>query len=606
MSDDDSLYDSSSPSPPHTSPPPRVDPTTPQSPILDEGKAVAPKLPSPSVSDTTSIQSSSQERESTGDPAIQTPPKGEGQDTNDSLTRVSMPESQPSPPSQENLPVNVMILREVNNPEEETTLLRSNIRKDGDVSGAEELLGTTDEDGNVVIISDLKVATEVFVVTTNEERVAEAARAKLEESVQDIYPIGSGVSKPALPSPPSPPSAPDRQSLDKDTDTEHEDPDAEQPTAGIERPVQKPGTPKNFTIVRLIENTDKRGNNIKSAIRLRKHYFDADFGDFLLDMSGPRTETAQVRNYAGQERYIPRRMLQAVYQPWDIPSKTKLTDSGVPLPLAFLNRDVTADEAAGNVDFGEEEPVMIMDLLDGSDDQEVQVTDWERKAGRLSLKNLNRQYERPWGILVDSDTLATAWSKAAAPKLPKMKVIAKGAKEKRKYEDDSTDTYERDAVGKRRHAGPMWRKAIGKLEIKKQKDDEKGNVIVADDPIDDEANSPAFLRKKSTSGPHAKKPKLPVGVEDEEAESVKPTQGKQAATKTITGKTTTGKTTAGKKTGGKSTPGKKPAGKKPLGKQPAKKTVAAKKATSANRPLLEAVAQEVSFHYGSTGSWLLS
>ena len=599
MSDGDSLYDSLSPSALPTSPPPQENPSTPQSPILDDRQSVASKLPSPPVSDTTFIQSSSPEPEPTGDPAIQTPPKEEGQDTNDSPTRVSTPEHQPAPSSRENLPVDIVIRREESNSsEEETTRLRSKIHKDGGEPGAEKLPDTTDGDIGVIITPEFEDEAEILVVTTDEERIAEAARAKLEESVEDIYPIGSRVLRPALPSPPPPPSpssAPDRPSPEKETDTEYEDPDAEQPITGIERPVKKPGNPKTFTIVRLIENTDKRGNNIKCAIRLRKHYFDTDFGDFLLDMSGPRTETAQVRNYAGQERYIPRRMLQSVYQPWDIPSKTKLTYCGVPLPLAFLNRDMTAEEAAGNVGFEEEEPVMIMDLLHGSDDQEVQVTDWERKAGKLSLKYLNRQYERPWGILIDRDTLLTAWSKAAAPKLPKMKVFAKGAKSKRKYEDDSIDTDELDAVGERHRVGFTWRKAVGKQETKKQKGDEKGKIIVTDDAIDDEATSPTSSRKKSTSGPPAKRPNLAVGVEDEEAESVELTKGKQPATKK----------TAGKKSGGKTTPGKKPAGKKPAGKHTARKTVAAKKTTIANRALLEAVAEEVSFRNGTPGSWLL-
>ncbi|PVH70260.1 hypothetical protein DL98DRAFT_597956 [Cadophora sp. DSE1049] len=587
MSDDDSLYDSSSPSPspPPSSLPPPENPTTVQNLILDKGKTVVTELPSPPASDKNSTESSSPEPVMTDHPAVQASPKEESQIVDDNAAELPPPPLEPSP--KENLPVNFVILGEdPNSSEEETTPSLSNLDKDKGNEGTQDLgerPDTVDELGNVILAPDpkIEVEVEVLVVTTDEEGAAEVARAKLEESDKDIYPIGPRVTKPALPSPPSIPEQTTPEN-DKDTDTEYNDADAEQPTTGIERPVQKPGNPKTFTIVRLIENTDKRGNSIKSAIRLRKHYFDTDFGDFLLDMSGPRTDTAQVRNYAGQERYIPRRMLQNVYQPWDIPSKPKITDSGIPLPLAFLNRGVTAEEAAGNVEFEEEEPVMIMNILDGSHDQEVQVTDWERKAGRISLKQLSRQYERPWGILIDRDALITAWSKAAAPKLPKMKATVKGTKRKRKYEDDDSDTDEVDAVVDGHSTKSIERKTAGKKATKKQKGDDMGDFVVGDDPADDEAAGPTSARKKSTSEPPTKKPKLDVAVENEDVERIEVAKGKRLAATTTAGKTPAGKITSGKK----------PAGKKPAGKKPAKKTTAAKKTTKGHKSLLEAVAEE--------------
>lgn len=98
-------------------------------------------------------------------------------------------------------------------------------------------------------------------------------------------------------------------------------------------------------------------------------------------------------------------MLQNMYQPWDIPAKTKVTEVGVPLPLAVVIEDTTVEQAGGAVAFQEEEPVMMMDELDGSEDQQVLVTDWERKAGSFELDHLERRFEVPWGILADEDAL---------------------------------------------------------------------------------------------------------------------------------------------------------------------------------------------------------
>ncbi|XMA14754.1 hypothetical protein WAI453_007545 [Rhynchosporium graminicola] len=262
---------------------------------------------------------------------------------------------------------------------------------------------------------------------------------------------------------------------------------AQRPTRGLERPVQKAGNPKTFKIVRLIENTDKTGNNIPSAIRLRTHYFDVDFGDFLLDLSGPRAEIAQVRNYAGQERYVPRRMLQDKYQPWDIPATTKVVENGVPLPLMFVREEISADETEGMVPFEEEEPVMVMDELSGDALQRVTATDYERKAGSFTLAHLERKFERPWNILVDKEALKAAWAKKAAPKLPKGKETGKGKKRKRSVDGEHGDVSgeevgtDDDSAGERLSKKPKTKKATTKKGAKAVvKKDKKGGVIVGD------------------------------------------------------------------------------------------------------------------------------
>ncbi|KAG4434764.1 hypothetical protein IFR05_009755 [Cadophora sp. M221] len=452
--------------------------------------------------------------------------------------------------------------------------------------------------GNEDVVDDRPdLNSEVFVVTSYKERAEAAMRAKFKADANYIYPIGPGVVAPPIAPPIASapvPSTPAQPVPEADVDEESEY-DSEQPRTGIERAVQKRGTPKTFAIVRLIENTDKTGNSIESSVRLRKHYFDVDFGDFLLDLSGPRTENAQVRNYAGQERYIPRRMLQNVYQPWDIPAKTKITDDGVPIPLAFVKQDISAQNGGGTVAFESEEPVMIMDELDGSDDQQVIVTDWERKAGSLNLEQLDQNYDVPWGVLIDKDALKAAWGKKAAPKLPKEKGTKRKGENDYGGEDGDEADQSDDSAGEGLTEKTATKKATGKKETKKQKKQKKHKFMDDEEPIEDEVVGPsepeiakeAAGNDSATKRP-AKRQKLDDPVEDEEDEPSEVTNGKRPVGETIAARKIAGKTTAGKTTAGKKTTGNKPAGKKP-----GKKTAGAKKSMKAKEEaLLEAVAEE--------------
>ncbi|KAI9050356.1 hypothetical protein LZ554_005522 [Drepanopeziza brunnea f. sp. 'monogermtubi'] len=314
---------------------------------------------------------------------------------------------------------------------------------------------------------------------------------------------------------------------DEDGDKEEEKDDEEgevgqQPSKGIERPVSRRGTPKTFTIVRLIEHTNKNGDAaVRPAIRVgdRAPWFRVDYGDFLLDLSTPRSDIAQVRNYLGQERYIPRRMLQPIYQPWDIPARIRIRDDGVPLPLAFLLDEKAAVESKGNVGFEMGEAVMVMGKLDGTVKQEVLVTDYERHAGSFEISQLDQSSAgAPWGLLVHAEDLKAAWTKASAPKLQKVP-----KKRERSEEDDEDEDEEEDDGGQ----GPVKKPDTGKGKKR-----EKANKSDADDG---EGTSNKPLTKKARKTKKAKVVEEtediedpgagPSGVEVPETEAV----GKQTA-----------------------------------------------------------------------------
>ncbi|KAH6716284.1 hypothetical protein BKA61DRAFT_341109 [Leptodontidium sp. MPI-SDFR-AT-0119] len=627
MSDSDSLYGSPTPTPPPQ------DSATPaiQIPGLGKGEGKANCIGSHSLSDGEFKETSSLEPEITG--VLPVRPSQTGVANGDVID--DGPASQPPQSARENLSVSFIIIRRASDSFDEEAIPGLSAKDKGKWKMREELpAGSPNDDKKKgwevgdrppsaskqgewkvkaeneevandrpdvlneegYVIADPDPDVEVFAVATDEERAEIAMRAKFEEDAKHIYPIGPGVVAPPIASAPA--LATPAQPIPKAHIDEESDYDGEQPTTGIERAVQKRGNPKAFVIVRLIENTDKTGNSIESSIRLRKHYFDVDFGDFLLDLSGARTDNAQVRNYAGQERYIPRRMLQNVYQPWDIPAKTKITDDGVPIPLAFVRQDMAAEDVGGTVDFETEEPVMIMDKLDGSDDQQVTVTDWERKAGSLNLKQLDRNFDVPWGILIDEDALRAAWGKKAAPKLPKEKGI------KRKRDDDYDGEDEDDQTDDSAGGGPIEKtameKAVGKKATKKQRKEKKQKFMDDEEPIEDEVTGPSestIAEEAAGNDTAAKRPakrqELDNTVGDEEHEPSKVAKGKGPVGETIAAKKTAGKKTGGKKTGGKKTGGKKPVGKKPAGKKPGKKTTGAKKSTMAKEEaLLEAVAEE--------------
>jgi hypothetical protein len=170
------------------------------------------------------------------------------------------------------------------------------------------------------------------------------------------------------------------------------------------------------------------------------------YGDFLLELSNTKiVDRVQVRNYWGQERFVPRRMLQDIYLPWGFPTKIPMADDGVGLPLAFLQEPVPA-RFGGGVDFDDDEAVMVKRESDPTI-----IVDYERRAGELQRRApkvkslvvkdsedeeeeeeeelLIRPHQYPWGIRVDEDWLNN-WLSDKAPKSAEETTGKNGGKRK--------------------------------------------------------------------------------------------------------------------------------------------------------------------------------
>jgi hypothetical protein len=102
---------------------------------------------------------------------------------------------------------------------------------------------------------------------------------------------------------------------------------------------------------------------------------------------------------------MPRRMLQDVFQPWCIPTNILLDDdNGVPFPLRFLTRDRTKRQGDGTV-FVQDEAVMV--ARDSQNEMYSEVLDFEREPGTVRKTHLREDYDVPWDLLVDKDSLDT-------------------------------------------------------------------------------------------------------------------------------------------------------------------------------------------------------
>ncbi|KUJ12178.1 uncharacterized protein LY89DRAFT_673959 [Mollisia scopiformis] len=158
----------------------------------------------------------------------------------------------------------------------------------------------------------------------------------------------------------------------------------DRPDRGIEMAPPDNVEVKDFNIVRLIQFTNKAGNDAKCPIVLNANYFKVDYGDFLLRLntySSENIDRIHVRNYSGQERYIPRRMLQSVELPWSFLSDIELDDeNGIGLPLAFVGEIIPAD-FGGGVDFDENEAVMIK-----ANGNPTKVVDFEGRVGEIQMR----------------------------------------------------------------------------------------------------------------------------------------------------------------------------------------------------------------------------
>ncbi|KAF8854537.1 hypothetical protein BDZ45DRAFT_747448 [Acephala macrosclerotiorum] len=205
--------------------------------------------------------------------------------------------------------------------------------------------------------------------------------------------------------------------------------DVPRPKVGIE--IDPPGAgigrkANSFNIKRLIPYTDKAGNDTRCPIILGAPYFMSAYGDFLLELGATKTvDRVQVRNYWGQERFVPRRMLQDIYLPWGFPTKILMDD----------------------VDFDDDEAVMIK-----REANPTIIVDYERRAGELQRRApkiktlvvkdsegedeeeeelLIRPHEYPWGIRVNEDWL-NGWLRDKAPKSAKETKDKKGGGDRKR------------------------------------------------------------------------------------------------------------------------------------------------------------------------------
>lgn len=172
----------------------------------------------------------------------------------------------------------------------------------------------------------------------------------------------------------------------------------------------RPGRCRGFHISRIIEHTDKSGNFVDPPryARLNNPNFDYSVGDFVLNLSAKKSNRCRVRNYAGQQGNMPRRMLQDVFQPWCIPTNILLDDdNGVPFPLRFLTRDRTERQGDGTA-FVEDEAVMV--ARDSQNERYSEVLDFEREPGTVRKTHLCEDYDVPWDLLVDQDALEARFS----------------------------------------------------------------------------------------------------------------------------------------------------------------------------------------------------
>lgn len=173
-----------------------------------------------------------------------------------------------------------------------------------------------------------------------------------------------------------------------------------------------------------IQFTDKAGNVVpddETPININASYFWVTYGDFVLELPNStwRTTTrgwARVRNYEGQERYVPKRMLQRIEFPWGIAQDIETIPDGVPLPLRFFRQDTTG---TGGCPFVAEEAVMEVTPDAGTeDDAIVLVVDHDmnydsvpktqtRLAGRRTVRSqtLEERWPEPWNFLVSQEAL---------------------------------------------------------------------------------------------------------------------------------------------------------------------------------------------------------
>ncbi|KAE8450814.1 hypothetical protein EG329_005727 [Mollisiaceae sp. DMI_Dod_QoI] len=186
-------------------------------------------------------------------------------------------------------------------------------------TGIPSVVISDNDDGGV---ASSKKSAKVAKTTKGKEKAAEKGRSKASKKRK-----GKAAKKNKEE------SEDDDEAEEKDDEDDDNQEDEDRPTQSIERQPTTEGLKdkrNSFNIARLIEYTDKSGAKAKCPIRMNPRYFYSAYGDFLLVLSWVKTvDRVQVRNYWGQERYVPRRMLQDIYLPWGIPTRIRMDEDGV-------------------------------------------------------------------------------------------------------------------------------------------------------------------------------------------------------------------------------------------------------------------------------------
>jgi hypothetical protein len=293
-----------------------------------------------------------------------------------------------------------------------------------------------------------------------------------------------------------------------DSDVEEEEEEEEVVENNIDRPdsgieMEPDEDPKNggFNIVRLIQYTNKGGADDVCPINMGAEYFTVQYGDFLLDLSNfTIIDWVHVRNYYGEERFIPRRMLQSIRLPWGLPTNIKLDDNGVGLPVAFVGEVIPA--AFGGIDFDEDEVVMVKVPGDPTT-----VIDFERRVGEIKMREpkikpiskkgkeieeeseeeaelLTSPCDYPWGLRVN-----LAWiNRWIIGKTPGKK--AKGDKKGK----------EKDSSGEGPSKGPSKRKRDVDEEEPKPKPKKRATLTTVSRPDDESIYEVFTTVSRTTNG----------------------------------------------------------------------------------------------------------
>lgn len=192
---------------------------------------------------------------------------------------------------------------------------------------------------------------------------------------------------------------------------------------------ERPGQCRGFRICRIIRYTNKSGLLRASPGGFASNpEFQWAYGDFVLNLSKKTAMICNVRNYAGQEGILPRRMLQEIYLPWRIPTNIELVhEDGIPFPLRWVNRDLNQAEGHGT-SFVNNEAVMLTlkprDAMPSFENNRFhRLVDYEENSGTIHRYFLDRRHDRPWGLLVKRTAFERRYRNLAVPKWDQVDVL---------------------------------------------------------------------------------------------------------------------------------------------------------------------------------------